>query len=200
MYTYDFVKSSITDEGVIVMLNQYARGIGENQRDTDKTILEKLYVKMELSASTAFWAGPNFMYQYHWIVYDREAGGDPPKISEIFSWPTDCQSSPSTYRVRKDMNTRFIVKKMWMSKLNSNGMTYAVHTSYGGSLCSSQKQPINKFIKGVNAVSNWKDTGGGAYGDLKDGAVYYIIVNDNSNRTTIFANVVGTISTYFRCY
>lgn len=191
--------TSVTTDGALFMLNQFSRGIGEAQRASENTFIYRIKMDMVLLGSTSFWTSPNFMTQYHFLIYDRECGGMLPSVTDIFSYPSGCGNYPSTWSINRNVNSRFICKRKWRSFLCSTAFSYG-KTQTGYTTCgltSNQQKPLNNFWKKINVLSKWKDDTGGTYADLKDGGLYYVVVNDNPNKSTTFATITGNISLYF---
>ncbi|QGV11344.1 coat protein [Parsley yellow leaf curl virus] len=197
MYDMQFPTTTITSDGYVTMLNNYKQGIGDTQRATDTTLTKSIRLSLALGASSGFWAYTNFMSQYHWILIDRDCGTWP-SVSDIFDIPSDGQAYPSTFHIKRDMNERFIVKKKWTTTLTSTGNNYG-SARQGGSftIMPNYKKPVEKFLKNLNVKTYWKDTGGGKYEDVKKNAILYVVINDNTNKTTMFANVYGNSRCYF---
>ncbi|ADM64621.1 capsid protein [Spinach severe curly top virus] len=192
------VGSAITNDGMITMLNNYVQGIGDSQRSSNVTVTRHLKYDMALMGSTGFWEAPNYMTQYHWIIVDRDVGSVfPDKLSMIFDIPSNGQAMPSTYRIRRDMNERFIVKKKWTTHLMSTGTDYGGKQTYKAPSMPNYKKPLNVNVRNINVKTVWKDTGGGKYEDVKENAILYVVVNDNTDNTNMYATLYGNCRCYF---
>ncbi|ACA35251.1 coat protein [Beet curly top Iran virus-[Yazd]] len=192
------VGSTISNDGMITMLNNYVQGIGDSQRSNNLTVTRHLKFDMSLMASGAFWASPNYMTQYHWVIVDRDVGSTfPTQLSTIFDIPTGGQAMPSTYRIRRDANERFIVKKKWQTHLMSTGTDYGGKQTYKAPSMPNYKKAMNINIRNINVKTLWKDTGGGKYEDVKENAILYVVVNDNTDNTNMYATLFGNCRAYF---
>lgn len=198
MYDMTFPKTTVSVDGVVTMLNNYAQGIGDTQRSKDTTFTKSISLRFTLGGSQGFWAYPNYMMQYYWLVVDYDCGGTFPGLSDIFEWPTDCDDQPATWRIRRSANNRFVVKRHWTSHLSSGGINYGDENQNRARLIPpNPKKPIKKFFSNLNITTKWKDTGGGKYDDVKEGALLFIAVNDAKAKTTMFASLIGTSRAYF---
>nr|API65448.1 capsid protein [Beet curly top Iran virus] len=192
------VGSTISNDGMITMLNNYVQGIGDSQRSNNLTVTRHLKFDMSLMASGPFWESPNFMTQYHWVIVDRDVGSTfPTQLSTIFDIPTGGQAMPSTYRIRRDANERFIVKKKWQTHLMSTGTDYGGKQTYKAPSMPNYKKAMNINIRNINVKTLWKDTGGGKYEDVKENAILYVVVNDNTDNTNMYATLFGNCRAYF---
>nr|AGD79157.1 capsid protein [Beet curly top Iran virus]WGT85294.1 capsid protein [Beet curly top Iran virus] len=192
------VGSTISNDGMITMLNNYVQGIGDSQRSNNLTVTRHLKFDMALMASSMFWERPNYMTQYHWVIVDRDVGATfPTQLSTIFDIPTGGQAMPSTYRIRRDANERFIVKKKWQTHLMSTGTDYGGKQTYKAPSMPNYKKAMNVNIRNINVKTQWKDTGGGKYEDVKENAILYVVVNDNTDNTNMYATLFGNCRAYF---
>nr|QTT61577.1 capsid protein [Becurtovirus sp.] len=192
------IGSTITNDGLITMLNNYVQGIGDSQRSTNVTVTRHMKFDMALMASSGFWEAPNYMTQYHWIVVDRDVGSVfPTKLDNIFDIPSSGQAMPSTFRIRRDMNERFIVKKKWTTHLMSTGTDYGGKQTYKAPSMPNYKKAMNINVRNINVKTIWKDTGGGKYEDVKENAILYVVVNDNTDNTNMYATLFGNCRCYF---
>ncbi|ABQ12761.1 coat protein [Beet curly top virus] len=192
------VGTTISNNGMITMLNNYVQGIGDSQRANNITVTKHLKFDMALMGSSAFWETPNYMTQYHWIIVDKDVGSVfPTKLSTIFDIPDNGQAMPSTYRIRRDMNERFIVKKKWTTHLMSTGTGYGGKETYKAPSMPNYKKPMNMSVRNLNIKTIWKDSGGGKYEDVKENAIIYVVVNDNSDNTNMYATLFGNCRCYF---
>lgn len=192
------IGSTISNNGMITMLNNYVQGIGDSQRANNVTVTKHVKFDMALMGSSPFWETPNYMTQYHWIIVDKDVGSVfPTKLSSIFDIPDNGQAMPSTYRIRRDMNERFIVKKKWKTHLMSTGTGYGGKETYKAPSMPNYKKPMNINVRNLNVKTIWKDTGGGKYEDVKENALLYVVVNDNSDNTNMYATLFGNCRCYF---
>ncbi|AUT11881.1 capsid protein [Limeum africanum associated virus] len=192
------IGSAVSNDGMITMVNNYVQGIGDSQRSSNTTVTRHLKFDMALMASSGFWQAPNYMTQYHWLLVDRDATGPfPDKLSTIFDIPNNGQACPSTYRIRRDCNERFIVKRKWTTHLMSTGTDYGVKQTYKAPSMPNYKKAMNHNFRNINVKTTWKDTGGGKYEDVKENALLYVVVNDNVDNTNIYAQLFGNIRAYF---
>nr|ALF37740.1 capsid protein [Beet curly top virus]APB54004.1 capsid protein [Beet curly top virus]APB54067.1 capsid protein [Beet curly top virus]CAA65838.1 coat protein V1 [Beet severe curly top virus - Cfh [Beta]] len=192
------IGSTISNNGMITMLNNYVQGIGDSQRAKNVTVTKHLKFDMALMGSSPFWETPNYMTQYHWIIIDKDVGSVfPTKLSSIFDIPDNGQAMPSTYRIRRDMNERFIVKKKWRTHLMSTGTGYGGKETYKAPSMPNYKKPMNINVRNLNMRTIWKDTGGGKYEDVKENALLYVVVNDNTDNTNMYATLFGNCRCYF---
>nr|QTT61684.1 capsid protein [Opuntia virus 2-DBG_56]QTT61689.1 capsid protein [Opuntia virus 2-DBG_56]QTT61694.1 capsid protein [Opuntia virus 2-DBG_56]QTT61714.1 capsid protein [Opuntia virus 2-DBG_56]QTT61719.1 capsid protein [Opuntia virus 2-DBG_56] len=192
------IGSTISNNGMITMLNNYIQGIGDSQRSTAVTMTKHIKFDMALMGSSAFWETPNYMTQYHWIIVDKDVGSVfPDKLDDIFEIPSNGQAMPSTFRIRRDMNERFIVKKKWRTHLMSTGAAYGSRDTYKGPSMPNYKKPMNMIVRNLNVRTIWKDTGGGKYEDVKENAILYVVVNDNTDNTNMYATLFGNCRLYF---
>ncbi|AAB18924.1 capsid protein [Horseradish curly top virus] len=190
--------STISNNGMITMLNNYVQGIGDSQRSTNTTITKHMKFDMALMGSSSFWDTPNYMTQYHWIIIDKDVGSVfPVKLDDIFDIPSNGQAMPSTFRIRRDSNERFIVKRKWTTHLMSTGAAYGSKDIYKGPSMPNYKKGMNINIRNLNVKTIWKDTGGGKYEDVKENAILYIVVNDNADNTNMYATLFGNCRCYF---
>ncbi|ADV51528.1 V1 [Spinach curly top Arizona virus] len=192
------IGSTISNDGLITMLNNYVQGIGDSQRSTNVTVTRHMKFDMALMASSGFWEAPNYMTQYHWIIVDRDVGSVfPTKLDMIFDIPSNGQAMPSTYRIRRDSNERFIVKKKWTTHMMSTGTDYGGKQTYKAPSQPNYKKAMNINVRNINVKTIWKDTGGGKYEDVKENALLYVVVNDNTDNTNMYATLFGNCRCYF---
>ncbi|ADN93258.1 coat protein [Digitaria didactyla striate mosaic virus] len=186
--------SAFNAGGSAYLLTSYARGSAENQRKTAETITYKVAINLGVAISGT-------MQQYCvssrpvcWLVYDAAPSGTAVTAQEIFGFPDGLKNWPTTWKVARSVSHRFIVKRRWVFTLESNGSNFA--TGYSSNPCAiPQSLPVlNKFAKQLGVRTEWKNTAGGDFGDIKSGALYLVLAP--ANGLTFVAR--GNIRMYFK--
>lgn len=129
---------------------------------------------------------------YFWLVYDKTPGRGLPVVGTIFD--TTYSTLPCTWMVQRAVCHRFVVKKHWSMKLESNGvevlkkgerpMLGPVHNA--GSCV--------KFHKRLGVSTEWKNSASGDVGDIKEGALYFICAPSLGSNVVI----TGKFRVYFK--
>nr|ALR86880.1 coat protein [Turnip leaf roll virus] len=168
---------TVTSTGDCTMLNNYVRGIGRDQRDSTLTKTVHMHFSGVLMANDAFWEAPNYMTMYSWIILDNDPGGSFPKPADIFDM-TD-KDYPSMYEVAESVKPRFIVKRKTRHYLRSCGVAFGEKQNYKAPTLGPIKKPISMVFRNMWQMTEWKDTAGGKYEDLKKGALLFVCMSDN---------------------
>ncbi|AGA19552.1 coat protein [Turnip curly top virus] len=185
---------TVTFSGDCTMLNNYVRGIGRDQRDSVMTKTAHMHFNGVLMANDAFWEAPNYMTMYSWIILDNDPGGTFPKPSDIFDM--EYKEFPSMYEVAESVKSRFIVKRKTEHYLRSTGVAFGEKQNYKAPNVGPVKKPIRMKFRNIWQPSEWKDTAGGKYEDLKKGALLYVCICDNK-ATQFSFNLKGQWTMYF---
>nr|QLJ85093.1 coat protein [Sesame curly top virus] len=186
--------ATVSSNGLITMLNNYSRGIGRDMRNSVVTKTVHMHFDAVLMANDRFWEAPNCMTMYSWIIYDREPGGTFPIITDIFDMTH--KGFPMLYKVQANVRDRFIVKRKFTSVLRSTGQAYGEKSSYKAPVMPPVKKPISVKMRNCWIKSDWKDTAGGKYEDLKSGAILFVCINDDTNSGFDFS-LLGDWTMYF---
>nr|ALR86796.1 coat protein [Turnip curly top virus] len=185
---------TVTSSGVCTMLNNYVRGIGRVQRDSVMTKPALMHFNGVLMTNDAFWEAPNYVPMYSCLIIDNYCGGAFPKPSDVFDM--ESKEFPSMYEVAESVKSRFIVKRKTEHYLCSTEVPCGEKQNYKAPTVGPIKKPIRMKFRNIWQPSEWKDTAGGKYEDLKKGALLYVCICDNK-ATQFSFNLKGQWTMYF---
>lgn len=174
-WTSNGIGVSFNQGGATYLVTAYARGSGEDQRKGAETLTYKMGIDLAIRPQDAVMKYCNYSNPFGFLVYDSQPDGTKPEPKNIFDIGTGFEDHPCTWKVQRALCNRFVVKRRWAFKLQTNGATASVDYS---------NKPINpcmtnvyfhKFVKRLGVRTEWKNTTGGDIGDIQKGALYFIM-------------------------
>nr|QRG29200.1 putative CP [Nymphoides mastrevirus A] len=182
--------------GAALLLSNFPQGANDNCRHTNKTILYKCMCKNSVYLDPSHYAKVFRCPTTFWLVYDKSPGASIPSTGDIFEGPVLFPHNPKVWSVSRAACHRFVVKKTWTVVLESNGIDpgKAQSAGYNGPGPCNQVKFVSKFFKRLGVSTEWKNSGTGDVGDIKEGALY--IVCAPSQKSDVYVN--GYFRVYFK--
>ncbi|ULE36139.1 coat protein [North American maize-associated mastrevirus] len=186
---------NITKGGQVDLLTSYSRGSDEAQRHSSETMTYKcgldLFFYLKPERLNSVWRAWNVA----WLIYDAAPIGAMPTTKTIFGYPDELTDHPYTWKVAREGVHRFVIKRRWVFKLESNGIPNGTTftTSGGGTPCQKSLY-FSRFVKRLGCRTEWKNSVNGQIGDIKNGALYIAVAPGLGNAF----DVVGTCRMYFK--
>lgn len=188
------VGASIDNTGVVYTLSDYALGVGESERNGRHVYTNSILFNLRLGASATMIDVSGCMTTYHWLIYDKDVGTSEPSVSDIFSWAN--QENCASYMVKRSVSDRFKVLRKWRWIWKSSGIKQWNKDSYKAGTVYPSYVPCHKYFKGLRLKTEFMDKQEGTYGNIKSGAILWVIVNDKKD-TQFYATVGGIVRRYF---
>lgn len=194
---YDGSKASTT--ATMVCLNLSQEGPSFYNRIGRKIMLKSL--KLQLSISPSGTGNNQREFVRAMIVYDRQANGAFPSLSDIIQGYDTAGATYTTATpwISQNLNNtfRFTILRdyRWQLPNNQNNATSAQAVGVCTDYCN-ERQAVNDFIKLKNLETHYK-ANAGAIGDISTGALLLIWFGDNSS---VNAGFIITYSARLRFY
>ncbi|AFN80560.1 capsid protein [Digitaria ciliaris striate mosaic virus] len=181
--------------GRALLLTAFTRGSAENQRKSQETITYKVSVSLGVSASSTVQKYCVKSQPICWLVYDKTPTGIADLVpSDIFDVPSGLTNWPCTWKVKREVSHRFVVKRRWPFTLSCNGSTFTADYTKLPVPNTDNLVSVNRFAKGLGVRTEWKDTVSAEASDIKGGALYIVLAPANG----VVFTARGVIKVYFK--
>nr|ANO40465.1 capsid protein [Sugarcane striate virus]ANO40469.1 capsid protein [Sugarcane striate virus] len=180
--------------GIVNLLNGYTRGSDDNQRHTCETITYKLSLDLHLNIATELFKNCARGTAVIWLIYDTSPSSTQLTTQQIFAYPDALSLYPYTWKVARDQCHRFVIKRRWTVRLESNGTLGSSDYSSKPIAPCNNNVYFSKFVKRLGVRTEWKNTTGGDAGDMKSGGLFLAFAAGNG----MSFNVDGTTRLYFK--
>ncbi|AUF71981.1 putative coat protein [Tomato apical leaf curl virus] len=174
VYTFTSYKA-FSDLGGVWLLNGFAQGLGNNQRNGSVEIIRALNLRLGVAIAEGATA-LNFARDWNctwYVIADQSPGSTIPAFSDIFT--TGSAAVDGLEYIPDDMHLRFQIKMKGKLKFITSGVSYstAVTSKTGYNKCHDI---VRKFKSKLNVRTDYdSNSSGGAITDIKKGALYLVI-------------------------
>ncbi|AST11808.1 capsid protein [maize striate mosaic virus] len=181
--------------GNCLMVTSYSRGSDESQRHTNETMTYKMSLDHVMVLRAELCKYSFKATHCGWVVYDAKPTGNQVTCKTIFGYPDGLVDYPTTWKVARDVAHRFVVKKRWTYRMESNGSNSSKDWSNGTGIPPCNRSVyVKQFVSKLNCRTEWKNTTGGDYGDIKGGALYVVLAAGQGMEHMAY----GTTRMYFK--